>query len=342
MKSEFELIERFKKIIPRKMQGLIPIGDDTGLISGARGSKWLFTTDVIVEGVDFIHGQIKPEMAGRKAVAVNLSDIAAMGGTPAAFVAALGIPKGFPESWIEKFYQGMIVIARKHRTLFVGGDISRSKELFASIAMIGHAPAKGPLLRSGARPGDWIGVTGELGGSILRRHYGFDPRIVEGKFLAEDYRASAAIDISDGLAQDLEHILKASSVGATIDIQKIPISSDVLRHSERSEESQSSKKEILRQPRKGAASLKTPQDDVKRRKCQQRLKHALTDGEDFELLFTMGQAGKRKLEKVWRKKFPRTRLSWIGRIQKEKGIRWMDHAKPVRLPFKTTGFRHFQ
>ncbi len=320
--SEFKLIERLKKIIPRKIQGLIPIGDDTGLVPGVGGSQWLFTTDVIVEGVDFIHGQVKPEMAGRKTVAVNLSDIAAMGGTPAAFVAALGIPKGFPESWIEKFYQGMILIARKHRTLFVGGDISRSKDFFASISMLGHAPAKGPVLRSGARAGDWIGVTGTLGGSILKHHCAFEPRIPEACFLAENIRPHAMIDISDGFAQDLGHILKASSVGAIIEINDIPISKDVFKLSPHP----------TPLPKRGRGQG----EGVK-----MALKHALSDGEDFELLFTMGQAGKRKLEKVWRKKFPRTRLSWIGRIQKEKGIRWLDHAKPVRLPFKTTGFRHF-
>ncbi len=280
------------------MQGLVPIGDDTAVIAGSGGSKWLFTTDVIVDGVDFIHSKIAPQMAGRKAVAVNLSDIAAMGGTPVAFVAALGIPKGFSEAWIEKFYKGMTAIAKKYGTLFTGGDISRSKDFFCSVAMLGIAPEKGAVLRSGARAGDWIGVTGKFGGSIREHHYVFEPRVAEGKYLAQYFRPHAMIDVSDGLAQDLGHILKASGVGAAIEIQKIP---------------------------KNGVSLE----------------QALTDGEDFELLFTMGETQKEKLERGWRKKFPRTPLSWIGRIQKEKGIRWLDHTKPVRLPFEIKGFRHF-
>lgn len=309
MKSEFELIERFKKIIPLKMQGMIPIGDDTAVLKGPGGSKWLLTTDVLVEGVDFIYGRIAPEMAGRKAVAVNLSDIAAMGGSPVALVAAIGIPKGFSESWLEKFYKGMTATAQKHKTLFAGGDISRSKEFFASIAMIGLAPVQGPRLRSGARPGDWIGVTGTLGGSILKHHYAFEPRIPEGHFIVEA-GARAMIDISDGFAQDLGHILKASNAGAEIEIRRIPISRDAVKL-------------------------------VKSHPRDNDLAHALNDGEDFELLFTIGDAQKQKLEKSWPKQFPKTRLSWLGRIRKEKGLRWLDHGRPVRLPFATKGFRHF-
>ena len=309
MKSEFEWIERFKKIIPRKMQGLIPIGDDTALLRGASGSKWLFTTDVMVDGVDFIRGQIPPEMAGRKAVAVNLSDIAAMGGKPVAFVAALGIPEGISEGWLEKFYRGMTATAQKYRTLFVGGDISRSKEFFCSVAMLGQAPASGALTRSGARPGDWIGVTGALGGSILKHHYAFEPRILEGSFLAEHVRPSAMMDISDGLVQDLGHILKASNAGAEIDIRSIPPSRDAVK--------------------------------LGKGRCWETLWHSLGDGEDFELLFTMKDSDKRKLEKIWPKKFPKTRLSWMGKIRKKKGIQWLDNEKPIQLKLKKKGFQHF-
>ena len=287
------------------MQGLLPIGDDTGIVGG----PLLFTTDTLVEGVDFIRGTLAPELAGRKAVAVNLSDIAAMGGTPAAFVAALGIPRGISENWIEKFYKGMTGMAQKYQTLFVGGDITRSKEFFASIAMLGLAPAQGPLLRSGARPGDWIGVTGELGGSILKHHYAFEPRIAEGRFLAENFSVHAGMDISDGLAQDLGHILKASKVGAELEIRRIPPSRDAVK--------------------------------LAKGRCWETLEHSLCDGEDFELLFSMPESQKRKLEKVWPQKFPKTRLSWIGRIQKGKGIQWLDNGRPVRLPFETKGFQHF-
>ncbi len=182
MKSEFKLIELLKNKIPRKLQGSIGIGDDAGALRLNTGQV-LLASDTVVDGVDFISGKIKPELAGRKALAVNLSDIAAMGGEPAAFVVNLGIPKKFSEKWILKFYDGLTALAKEYNLPCLGGDISKSRDFFASVSILGKSGRK-MILRGGAKEGDWIGVTGKLGGSILGRHASFEPRVREGSLLA--------------------------------------------------------------------------------------------------------------------------------------------------------------
>ncbi len=307
MKSEFELIETLKRKIPRSLQGRIGIGDDTGIFDAGK-EKLLFTTDCVVDGVDFISKKIKPELAGRKALAINLSDIAAMGGMPLAFVVTLGIPKGFSQKWVEHFYSGMMKLAAQHKVSCVGGDMTGAKEFFASIALTGKADR--PVQRKGAKKGDWIGVTGLLGGSILAHHTSFEPRLKEGRFLAQN-GATSMLDISDGLGQDLGHILKASGVGAELIAREIPLSRD--------------------------AFILSSKDRVP------PLQHAFSDGEDFELLFTVPASKKSRIEIKWGKVFPRTRLSWIGRITPGKNkITWKKIARQlVAPPLKTKGFKHF-
>ena len=301
MTKEFDLIEAIKRKIPRHLQGEIPIGDDAASLSLQSGKKTLLTTDVIVEGVDFLFEKIRPEMAGRKALAINLSDFAAMGAEPTAFLVTLGISSALTKSWILRFYKGMMDLAKQYNVKCVGGDITRAKDIFASIALIGEAKPEEIIRRAGARNGDWIAVTGVLGGSILKHHYSFEPRIKEARFLTRRFRPTSMIDISDGLIQDLEHILKASGVSAEMDLDQIPISQ--------------------------AAS---------------GLKQALTDGEDFELLFTIPAHFKATLEKEWPRQFPKVRLSWIGRVRSGKtGIRFRSKGKPVLLKFKKKGYQHF-
>ena len=311
MLNEFELIERLKRKIPRKLQGRYGIGDDAAVLDGPGPAKWLFTTDAMVEGVDFIRGKIATEMAGRKALAMNLSDIAAMGSEPVAFVVTLGIPRNLKISWLEKFYEGMIRLAKKYKTSCVGGDITSAKQFFCSIALMGRANPGTFITRAGAKAGDWIGVTGMLGGSILGRHFRFEPRIHEARFLAREFRPNAMMDISDGLLQDLGHILKSSGVGARLDLDRIPVSR--------------------------AAQKLSGGDQTK------ALKHALTDGEDFELLFTVSPRLKNRLERAWKRRFLRLSLSWIGRIQPGKGkIDCFRGKKSVPAPrFRKTGFSHF-
>ena len=309
MKSEFELIEILRKKIPRRMQGRFGIGDDAAVLPGLGRERWLLTTDVIVEGVDF--RRLSPEMVGRKALAVNLSDIAAMGGRPVAFVVSLGIPKKLTQKWIERFYQGLIRLAEKYKVLCVGGDMSRANQFFASIAMLGRAGIKEVITRNGARPGDLIVVTGRLGGSMLGHHYLFEPRVKEARFLAQRIHPTAMIDLSDGLLQDLGHILAESKVGASLHVDKIPVSRDAQK--------------------------------LSRGNSQKAVERALTDGEDFELLFTYPPEKKEILERLWRRQFPGIALTRIGTIRKEKGrINWYQNEKEVKAPLvKKTGFSHF-
>ena len=309
IKSEFGLIEKIKRKIPRDLQGTIPIGDDAGAWMSPSGKQLLFTSDVIVENVDFIRRQLAPEKIGRKALAINLSDMAAMAAEPLVFTIALGIPKSMPEAWILRFYNGLMDLARQYNVSCVGGDVTQAKEFFASIALTGQAAKEEIVRRRGARSGDWIAVTGVLGGSILKNHYAFEPRVEEARFLTRLFRPSAMIDISDGLLQDLEHLLKASGCGADLNVDKIPVSPDAME-----------------------LSAKTGRTFWE---------HALTDGEDFELLFTVNQAMKTQLEKAWPKAFPGVKLSWIGRIRSGKGTTFKSKGKTVSLQFKKKGYTHF-
>lgn len=301
MKSEFDLIESLKKKIPRGLQGAIGIGDDAGLLKTG-GTGLLVTADTIADGVDFMASEIKPELAGRKALAVNLSDIAAMGGEPLGFVISLGIPKKFPQKWIVRFYAGLMKLAAEYKTVCLGGDISGAKQFFASVAMLGKAPAR-PVLRSGARKGDRIGVTGKFGGSIQGRHASFPPRVKEGRWLSAA-GVSSMIDVSDGLLQDLGHILKVSKAGAQIDLDRVPVSKAAARPA---------------------------------------LEHALSDGEDFELLFTVPHKKAAALEKRWKRAFPRVKISWIGQVVSGPGkIEWRRNGRKTAAPrLKRKGFTHF-
>ena len=214
------------------------------------------TTDILTEGTDFSLGEAGARSVGRKAMAVNLSDIAAMGGRPTAAVIGLVLPKqGFSGDQARELFLGSEEIATEFGAAIVGGDTnSWNGGLVISVTLLGEASACGPLLRSGAKPGDAIFVTGHCGGSILGRHLNPRPRLREIEHLAGRVKITSCIDISDGLSADLQHILDASSCGAILDAESIPIHSDAL---------------VLA----GQTGI-TP------------LNHALADGEDFELIFT--------------------------------------------------------
>ena len=311
MIQEFRLLKKIRKKIPQVLQGSLGLEDDAAVLKGKGSDDWLLTTDCLVEGVDFLRRKTPAEWVGRKALAINLSDIAAMGGTPVACLIALGIPGSMSVRWIEKFYEGLTRLAEQFQTLCVGGDISRAKQFFASVSLIGRVRRHQYVSRRGARPGDWIAVTGRLGGSILGKHLRFEPRVAEGKFLARYFRPSAMMDISDGFAQDLEHILIQSKVRAKVDLDKIPVSPAAKKMGKGS----------------GPASLR----------------HALTDGEDFELLFTLPPRSVTKLDRAWKRYFPKVPLSWVGRIASGKGkIQWLCGTEPVSNPVPgRKGYVHF-
>jgi thiamine-monophosphate kinase len=221
--GEFGLIDRIKKSIKTDASVVKGPGDDCAVIKFSKDKYMLFTSDMIVEGVDFT-GKDRPYLVGRKAIAVSVSDIAACAGLPRYCLVSVGMPGSTSVDFIDKLIKGMFHFAKKYGINIVGGDLSRARQLTIDVSMLGIVEKKNLALRSGAKIGDIIFVTGKLGGSILGKHLRFTPRLKEARFLVKNFRVNSMIDISDGLTQDLGHILKESSSGAIIYEDLIPIS----------------------------------------------------------------------------------------------------------------------
>jgi thiamine-monophosphate kinase len=308
--KEFELIARLTPFLPSNESVIIGAGDDCAVLEcGSPDSQLLFKTDAVVEGVHFTK-DTPPEQVGRKAVARALSDIAAMGGTPGAALITIGLPRDFDPVRIEQLYAGMSALAKEHKVAIAGGETTTSPErMFISIALTGFVPRGKAVLRSGAKPGDAIFVTGELGGSLAGRHLEFEPRLVEARWLASHFKVHAMIDLSDGLAGDLRHVLNASQVGAELLSKAVPVT----RAAKLAARASSSAKPALLA--------------------------ALTDGEDFELLFTTASSSAVRLLDAWKARFPSLKLSCIGRVTKEPGLRLRD-AHGIRT-FTGHGYVHF-
>ena len=206
------------------------------------------------DGIDFHLGRDEPRRIGRKALAVNLSDLAAMAAKPLAIVVAVVLPKRGGRELAVELVEGMLPLAERYQVALAGGDVnSWDGPLAISITAIGQVTEHGPLLRSGARHGDRIIVTGVFGGSILGHHLDFEPRVHEALRLKADYPLHAGIDVSDGLARDLAHICEESHVGAIVDTDRVPISPAAYQMNDG------------RSP----------------------LEHSLGDGEDFELVLAV-------------------------------------------------------
>jgi thiamine-monophosphate kinase len=221
--GEFGLIDRIKKSIKTDASVVKGPGDDCAVIKFSKDKYMLFTSDMLVEGVDFT-GKDRPYLIGRKAIAVSVSDIAACAGLPRYCLVSVGLPKNTSVDFIDKLNKGMFHFAKKYGINIVGGDISRARQLTIDVSMLGIVEKKNLALRNGAKIGDIIFVTGKLGGSILGKHLRFTPRLKEARFLVKNFRVNSMIDISDGLTQDLGHILEESSAGAIIYEDLIPIS----------------------------------------------------------------------------------------------------------------------
>ncbi len=196
------------------------VGDDCAVLRVA-GRDLLFKTDIVVENAHFDH-RTPPRLIGRKALARALSDIAAMGGTPLAAVVTLGIPVGESPRRLAAIYRGLESVARQHGVALVGGETTRAAQLFLNIALLGECRDSAPVLRSGARAGDLIYVTGRLGGTQARHHLIFTLRLAEGRWLARNRCATAMMDLSDGLGADLPRLAEASSLGFALDPEAIP------------------------------------------------------------------------------------------------------------------------
>jgi len=206
---------------PRKGRSVtVGVGDDCAVLRLGKRSL-LFKTDVVVENVHF--GPRTPaRLIGRKALARALSDIAAMGGIPLAAVITLGLPPNESPRRLAGIYRGIETIARKHGVELVGGETTRAAQLFLNVALLGECRDGPPVLRSGARAGDLIFVTGQLGATQARQHLVFEPRLAEGRWLARHRVASAMMDLSDGLGADLPRLGEASHLGHEIDAHKLP------------------------------------------------------------------------------------------------------------------------
>ncbi len=264
--GELDLIRWIRDRIGRR-NGRIVVdsGHDAAVVRFGR-EEILFKTDSVIDGVHFDAVRARPEEIGHKAVARALSDIAAMGCAPAFAVVAMMIPSDAREPWIKRVMAGMERTAGRFGTAIVGGDIAGHRgKLAISVSLLGEARGRPPVRRSGARPGDAIGVTGALGGSLLGKHLRFTPRVREGLELNRRFAVRAMIDISDGLSADLGHLCEESGTGAVVDEARLPIAAAARRLAGR--------------------DGRTP------------LEHALSDGEDYELLFAVPAAQAGRLER---------------------------------------------
>lgn len=304
--GEFELIRRIAERVPAHPRIKLGIGDDCAVIHGANERDRLVTTDMLMDGRHFELGSATSEQVGFKALAVNLSDIAAMAGEPVAAFVAVALPRGNAAVIAEGLLRGMLPLASEFGVALAGGDTNAwDGPLVICITVIGDAVAPGPVTRSGAEPGDVLFVTGSLGGSLTGRHLAPRPRVFEALALHRAVRLKAMIDLSDGLSSDLAHVLKASGdLGAIIESDSIPIHPDA--HSE-----------ALRDQRTA-------------------LEHALHDGEDFELCFAVSAADAVVLE---RDPPQGVRPIRIGTIRREPGM-FMKHADGSVTMLQRAGFDH--
>jgi thiamine-monophosphate kinase len=308
--NELDLIARLTGALPSNSSVVVGAGDDCAVLESGPPDRWLlFKTDAVVEGIHFTT-DAEPEQIGHKALARCLSDIAAMGGKPTAALITLALPTKFKAEFVERIYSGINRLASRHDVAIVGGETTTNPErLLISISMLGDVEKKKCILRSGARDGDAIFVTGELGGSRAGKHLDFEPRLAEAQWLARHFPIHAMIDVSDGLASDLRHILRQSGVGAELLERSIPISRPA------------------KLQQRAESSVNPP------------LLAALTDGEDFELLFTVSSKDAVPLLDGWKAQFPKLRLSCIGKITAARGLKL--RGKTGIQTIEAHGYVHF-
>ena len=319
--GEFDLIRRFFQRDDDKADGIaLGIGDDCAILTPAPGMQWLVSSDMLVEGRHFL-STVAPERLGHKALAVNLSDLAACGATPRAFTLALALPRA-DERFLDGFAKGLFALADQHGIALVGGDTTQGP-LNICITVMGEAPPGTALLRSGARVGDDVYVSGQTLGDarlalevfrgtltlpgeqfeqVRRAMECPQPRVALG--LALRGVATSAIDVSDGLLGDLGHILKRSGVGAQIEVDALPRS-----------------------------AILAAQPLAVQREC------GLSGGDDYELLFTAPAAAREAVQQAAQANG--TAATRIGRIEALPGVRLVDaDGHPITTTF--TSFDHFK
>jgi thiamine-monophosphate kinase len=329
--GEFPLIDRLEQIIATERSDIVVgIGDDVAVLADTDEEFLLATVDSQVEQVHFLRHEISPHQLGRRALAINLSDIAAMGGRPQLALASLALPADTEVTWMEDLYRGLREEADRYGTAVVGGNIARSPGgVFIDVCVLGRVRREHLLLRSGARPGDRVLITGQLGqaGAGLKLLLDPDlrveasdrdvllthlltptPRVTEAAAIARSERATAMIDISDGLSSDVGHICERSQVGVRIWAERLPISAAV-RHV--------------------ADLTTTPPWQL-----------ALAGGEDYELCFTAPPDAVEELIAAVAE--TGTRVTAIGEILPAEQDRRLvlPHDREVRL--EPSGWQHFQ
>lgn len=304
---ENDLIRWLRQRLPADPRLKVGLGDDAAVLDLTDSPNCVLSVDLLSDGVDFVLAEAGPRRVGRKALAVNLSDLAAMAARPVAALVALLLPRQGGGQIAREMYEGMLPLAEKYGAAIAGGDTnSWDGPLAVSITVIGVAGARGPLRRSGAAAGDLLAVTGPLGGSILGRHFDFEPRVSESLWLHDRLELHAGIDISDGLALDLSRLCEESRCGAELWAESIPIHDDARR----------------------LAALR-------RETSAAPLDHALTDGEDFELLLALPEKALDELRSLDRADM----LQVIGRCTAEPGMRLV-LADGRSEPLEPRGWQH--
>lgn len=220
--GEFGFINVIKRLITTDNSVVRGIGDDAAVLRFNQNKYLLLTADMLIEDAHFKRN-MEPFDIGHKALACSISDIAAMGGLPKYAIISVGLPRGLDVSYAKNLYKGIIDTAKRFKINLVGGDTNRSKNIIIDIALVGEVEKKNLVLRSKAKVNDIVFVTGYLGGSFKSgKHLKFTPRLNEARFLVNNYRINSMIDVSDGLVQDLSHILEESRAGAVIFEKAIP------------------------------------------------------------------------------------------------------------------------
>jgi len=304
---EADLIAHLRRRLPPHPRLRLGPGDDAAVLDLAGVDDAVLTVDLLSDHVDFELAEADPRRVGRKALAVNLSDLAAMAARPLAGVVALLLPRRGGLDLAVALYEGMLPLAEEFDLAVAGGDTnSWDGPMALSVTLLGQVTGRGPLTRSGARPGDRVVVTGSFGGSILGRHFDFQPRVGETLLLNERYELHAGIDVSDGLSIDLAHLVHQSGCGAVLDTSSVPIHDDARR--------------LARERADGRSPLE----------------HALSDGEDFELILAVppGEA-----ERMIAEQPLDVPLTAIGEFVPEQGL-WQIDAEGTRRPLEPRGWQH--
>lgn len=303
MPGEFEFIEWIRSKAKGHPRVPLGIGDDAAVLSFPKPADCLVAVDTLMEGVHFTWPEMSATQIGRKALAVNLSDIAAMAGRPLAAVVGVVFNRKQGAPFARELESGLLALAEEFDVALIGGDTNTwDGPSVVSVTVLGEATEKGPVRRDGAKAGDWIFATGSFGGSLQRKHYEFQPRVKEALALHQTADLHAMIDVSDGLAADLYHILDESHVGAVLYAGEIPLSDEARNNNDE----------------------RTP------------LEHALGDGEDFELLFTVRAEDGKRLLKSSPIAIP---LSKIGEITEAGRYELIDENNEPQ-PLLRTGWVH--